>query len=221
TLVDEIVNLGVLQASNPELEITSVDIEMLCQQIVNSLNDFAKQRQQELRLSVEPGNRIWLLDKEKSKQALYYLVMSVLESSEAGGELRIHVSRRHNHLNIAVWISHPWLGEGLPQVEVYSSSVANALTLEQDSWGVVQHRIEEPLLGDRILTSAALMSVLEQTQTEVTPKEQKDKSPRENLGLLLTCHLVELHGGQVIIQGSADGGYRYLMKLPKINADNV
>jgi len=89
TLVDEIVSLGVLSDHGSKIEITAVDIEMLCQQVVNSLADISKQHQQVLSLSIEPGTRIWSLDKEKVRQALYYLIVSILEMSEPGGEVKI------------------------------------------------------------------------------------------------------------------------------------
>ncbi|MHC5595587.1 MAG: ATP-binding protein, partial [Nostoc sp.] len=37
---------------------------------------------------------------------------------------------------------------------------------------------------------------------------------RESLGLLLSCQLAELHGGQILIQGSPESGYRYVVSLP-------
>ena len=37
---------------------------------------------------------------------------------------------------------------------------------------------------------------------------------RETLGLLLSCQLAELHGGEITIQGSPESGYRYVFSLP-------
>ncbi|HAA27938.1 MAG TPA: hypothetical protein DCE56_10110, partial [Cyanobacteria bacterium UBA8553] len=37
---------------------------------------------------------------------------------------------------------------------------------------------------------------------------------RDNLGLLLSCHLAQMHNGQVSIQGSPESGYRYVLTLP-------
>jgi signal transduction histidine kinase len=37
---------------------------------------------------------------------------------------------------------------------------------------------------------------------------------RESLGLLLSCHLAELHNGEIVIQGSSESGYRYVVSLP-------
>lgn len=218
SLVDEIVNLGVLSEQDSHLQISSVDIEMLCQQVINSLVDIARQQQQELRLSVEPGNRIWSLDKDKVRQALYYLIINVIEIAEAGGEVRVHVSRRNHALNIAVWLSHPWLGDGLHQVEFYSQSVTKALTLSRSTQGENNHSVlSDVLLGNQVLTSSALMSAINLNNGENTGN--KEKISRDVLGLLLSCHLVELHGGQVIVQGTPESGYRYILKLPKIESD--
>ncbi|WP_144870684.1 GAF domain-containing sensor histidine kinase [Hyella patelloides] len=222
SLVDEIVNLGVLGNQDSTVKKSSVDIEMLCQQVINSLVDIGKQHQQSLRLSVEPGNRIWLLDKDKVKQALYYLIISVLEMSESGGEVRIHVSRRNRALNLAVWLSHPWLGDGLPQVEFYSQSVTKALAIaeSQNFENTASSGMSDVLLGNRVLTASALMTVINsQKKTSSVNQKQADRVSRDVLGLLFSCHLTELHQGKIIVQGSPEAGYRYIIQLPKLEQD--
>jgi len=220
SLVDEIVNLGVLGNQDKGLNKASVDIEMVCQQAINSLIDIGKQHQQSLRLSVEPGNRIWLLDKEKVKQALYYLVVSVLEMSESGGEVRIHVSRRDQALNIAVWLSHPWLGDGLTQLEFYSRSVTKALAIAEAK-GIQNNSdsgINDILPGNRVLTTSSLMEVInleKQNKKGLDPKANERVS-RDVLGLLFACHLTELHRGRIIVQGAPESGYRYIIQVPKL-----
>ena len=220
SLVDEIVNLGVLGNQDTELKTVSVDIEMLCQQAINSLVDIAKQHQQSLRLSVEPGNRIWLLDKDKVKQALYYLIISVLEMSESGGEVRIHVSRRNRALNLAVWLSHPWLGDGLPQVEFYSQSVTKALAIaESQNFENAASGMSDVLLGNRVLTASALMATIDSEKKHSDRNKPTERVSRDVLGLLFACHLTELHQGKVIVQGSPEAGYRYIIQLPKVEQD--
>jgi signal transduction histidine kinase len=34
------------------------------------------------------------------------------------------------------------------------------------------------------------------------------------LSLLFCCHLTEMHGGRVIVQGSPSSGYRYVLQIP-------
>lgn len=218
SLVDEIVNLGVLGEQDKEIKTSSVDTEMLCQQVINSLGDTAKQHQQSLRLSVEPGNRIWSLDKDKIKQALYYLIISILEMSESGGDVRVHVSRRQKALNIAVWLYHPWLGDGLPQVEFYSQSVTRALEIGEShsANSSMNYGSDEVLLGNRTLTSSALMEVINESGKGNPDTKATDKVSRDVLGLLFCCHLTERHHGKVIVQGSPESGYRYILQLPNI-----
>ena len=220
SLVDEIVNLGILNKQNSQINAGSVDIEMLCQQVINSLSESAKQQQQQLRLSIEPGNRIWSLDKEKVRQALYYLVTSIIEMSEPGGEIKVHVSRRNKALNIAVGISHPWLGEGFGEENSYSKAVTKALkqdrenNLERDRFSAGIGNIS--LDHRQVLTSPALMAVINEQDTI---DKNTNKIPRDLLGLLFCCHLTELHEGKVVVRGSSNSSYRYVLQFPKAEAE--
>ena len=215
TLVDEIVSLGVLNDKDSALDLAAIDIEMLCQQVINSLSDTATQHQQKFKLSIEPGNRIWSLDKEKVRQALYYLIVSVLEMSEPGGEVKIHVSKRDRALNVAVEAFHPWLGADFGEVKSRSEAVTTALSLNGGNGNDIErskgtlYGSGYPLGGDRqLLTASSLMTVINNEKTF------NSKIPRDLLGLLFCCHLIELHEGRVVVRGSSSN-YRYLLQLPK------
>ena len=214
SLVEEIVNLGILNDRITDLNVAPVDIEILCQQTVNTLMSIAQQQKQELRLSIAPGDRIWLLDKDKVRKSLYYLVISILESADPGGEVRIHVSRKSKTLNIAVWVSHRWLGDGLPQVEFNLPPLTNYLdrALADSTDDETESEISDSVVGYQILTSSTLATAWEKLRQE---KEKSDtKTGREILGLILSCNLVEMHGGKITVQGDSKSGYRYVLKLP-------
>ena len=213
TLVDEIVSLGVLSDRGSEIKLAAVDIEMLCQQVINSLTDIAKQHQQKLNLSIEPGNRVWFLDKEKVRQALYYLIVSVLEMSEPGGEIRVHASKRDRALNIAVGIIHPWLGEDFGTTKLHSQTITKALRWHQNHPGDYNLGLDRGNVAvseRQILTASALMMAIDDGSTI---DKNTNKIPRDILGLLFCCHLTELHQGQVIVRGSGSS-YRYLLQFP-------
>ena len=221
-LADEIISLGVLNDRDSALDLAATDIEMLCQQVVNSLSDRATQHQQELKLSIEPGNRIWSLDKDKVRQAVYYLIVSVLEMSEPGTEVKIHVSKRdrgaypsgNRTLNIAVEAFHPWLGADFGEVKSRSEAVTKALnlnhsdnTFNSDSFNGTLDGSRYPLGSDRqVLTASSLMTVINNEKTS------SNKIPRDLLGLLFCCHLTELHEGKVVVRGSRSN-YRYLLQF--------
>lgn len=219
SLVNEIVELSSLNASQTSLNLTSVDIEMLCQQAINTLQQAAQRREQEIRLTVEPGNRIWLLDKDKVRQLLYHLTFSVIQSSNAGSVVRLHVSHKGKNMNIAVWVSHPWLGEGLPYAEFPQPSLvsANGISLESEFFDGV------PLaeLDSSLFESGVELIDREEARTErsthklaVSPLEN---TPCPNLGLLLSQQLAEMHGGQITVQGAPESGYRYIISLPQVS----
>ena len=200
-LVKELLKLGMPNDNLAQLQLNPVNLEILSQQAINSLYDLANQKRQTFRLSVEPGKRVWLLDKEIVQQALYYLVISVLDASEVGGEIRIHVSRRQKTLNIAVWLSHPWLGDGISQIPLSASRTNHKLA-----------QLHPSLLGDQVLSASSLEKMFYHEPTEGQPINHS----HDLLGLLLSCYLVESHGGKMMIQGSLESGYRYVLMLPQI-----
>jgi hypothetical protein len=203
SLMNEIIELAEFKETNQNLNLSSVDIEMLCQQSINTLEHAAQRREQKIRLTVEPSRRIWLVDKEKVRQMLYHLMFSVIQSSAAGSIVRLHVSRREHELNLTIWVSHPWLGEGLPYVEVYSdASLVGANRVSSEA---------------HIDTDIALEAIAEPLISKSTEKATISReTPRKNLGVLLSQQLAELHKGQVLIQGSAETGFRYVISLPRL-----
>ncbi|NJO74156.1 MAG: GAF domain-containing sensor histidine kinase [Leptolyngbyaceae cyanobacterium RM1_406_9] len=214
SLVNEILELGALDDSNQDLSLAPVDIEMLCQQVINTLKQVAQRRDQQLRLTVEPGHRIWLLDKDKVRQMLYHLVFGIIQSASTESILRIHVSRKINQLIIKVWTSHPWLGDGLPQAELFSNEL-----LSPD-------RKVEPVRGDRLQASIGVEKILDSMQHKANGSRTGElesafstshlTNSRHSLGLMLTRQLVELHSGQIGLQGSAESGYQYVITLPQM-----
>ncbi|MGV0025937.1 GAF domain-containing sensor histidine kinase [Phormidesmis priestleyi] len=207
SLIKEILELSQLEDSTQVLNLTSVDIEMLCQQAIGTLEQAAHRREQTIRLSVEPANRIWLLDKEKIRQMLYHLVFSVIQSSNAGSVVRLHVSHKSNGLKLTVWATHPCLGDGLAYTD-YPAQVAVPVLvgLDYDSYRA----------NDMPLTSNGngKHRFLPEKPDDVT--DLSAEALRKNLGLLLSRQLAEMHGGQILIQSVAEPGYRYLITLPRL-----
>jgi signal transduction histidine kinase len=222
SLVNEIAELGAIDENANVLNITPVDIEMLCQQAINTLEEAANRREQDIRLSIEPGrSRIWPLDKDKVRQMLYHLIFSVIQLSATGSIVRIHVSYKENTLNITVWVSHPWLGDGMTDVDPYlrlnSLSVMD-LTSEADFYDMPAEFREEvgsvPVTLEKLQTLGDSFSDSLDVESDSNSTKGKGSLSRESLGLLLSCQLAELHGGQISIQGSPESGHRYLVSLP-------
>lgn len=207
SLVNEISELGAIDENPTELNLVPVDIEMLCQQVISTLEEVAHRREQDIRLSIEPvRNRICSLDKDKVRQILYHLVFSVIQLSATGSVVRIHVSSKDETLNITVWVSHPWLGDGITEIDPYFR-LSNALPILELIGAIPNHKGH----ADPQKQAGDLLAVLDKS---VNSNKPHGNISRESLGLLLSCHLAELHSGQIVIQGSSESGYRYMLSLP-------
>jgi signal transduction histidine kinase len=226
SLVEEILELAELDDSAFTLKRTAIDIETLCQQVVTILSPAASRREQEINLSMGPGPRIWLVDKDKVQQMLHHLIFSIIQSAGAGSVIRVHVSRKEDGINLGVWVFHPWLGESLPHAKLYSdyllkvgSDSGSPSNCETDSLGLEP---QLPTQGSQRLTLAfSELAALVAQNAEDTAPVLAGYGARERLGLLLCCQLVEIQGGQLSIQGAPESGYRYVLWLPCTNATEL
>ncbi|MCW5312607.1 GAF domain-containing protein [Nostoc sp. KVJ3] len=222
SLVNEITELGATDDNSTVLNLAPVDIEMLCQQAINSLEEAAHRREQDIRLSIEPGrNRIWPLDKDKVRQMLYHLVFSVIQLSATGSFVRIHVSYKEDTLNITIWVSHPWLGDGITEVDPYLR--LNSLSLLEftgEATAYSNHTESQEQLDISSVTVDNSKNLSDShsnffpASSGINLAKSNGSLSRESLGLLLSCQLAELHSGQILIQGSPESGYRYVLSLP-------
>ncbi len=206
SLVQEILELSQLDASNQSLNLASVEVAMLCQQAISSLEQAAHRREQTIRLSVEPGNRIWVLDKDKIRQMLYHLMFGVLQASNVGSLLHLHVSHRGSGLRITVWSSHPCFGEGMDYPEICTTTGSSALR----SFDCDDYTNRNDGLGNERMTTAI-------ADYEAVPVLIEAGALRRNLGLLLSRQLVEMHGGQILLQNGSESGHRYVITLPRLS----
>ncbi|QSJ17758.1 GAF domain-containing sensor histidine kinase [Nostoc sp. UHCC 0702] len=222
SLVNEITELGAIDENIAVLNLAPVDIEMLCQQAINTLEESANRREQDIRLSIEPGrSRIWPLDKDKVRQILYHLVFSVIQLSATGSIVRIHVSYKENTLNITIWVSHPWLGDGITEVDPYfrlNPLSLLELTGQATTYNSYSENLDEPSSLPVAIEKSQKLGVSASDGFAVNASlnlaKQYGNLSRESLGLLLSCQLAELHGGQISIQGSPESGHRYILSLP-------
>ncbi len=228
SLVEEIVELAELDDSAFTLKRTAVDIETLCQQVVTILSPMASRREQEINLSMGPGPRIWLVDKDKVQQMLHHLIFSIIQSAGAGSVIRVHVSPKEDGINIGVWVFHPWLGESLPHAKLYSDyllklgSASGARSNSETCSPEIESQLATQTQGSQRLTLAfSELAALVAHNAEDTAPVLAGYGARERLGLLLCCQLVEIQGGQLSIQGAPESGYRYVLWLPCTNATEL
>lgn len=211
SLVNEMLELTELDHDHATLKLVPVDIEMLCQQVINMLEQAAHRQEVTLRLTLEPGNRIYLLDKVKVRHLLYYLMLDVIKATAAGGEVRLHCSRRSDRLQMTVWVHHPWLGDGLPAPDLYISDALQQwhphgqfLNTNSPAWDKAE---------STAVTSSSSISSPQPIAGQLG-SQHSSIAKTVNSRLQLSKQLAIAHGGDISIQGTIEGGYRYVLSLP-------
>lgn len=192
TQVDEIIDLGLVDPEAADLVPTPVDISRLGEQVITTLAPLAEKLSQTLNLTVEPNQHLWILDQHTVKQLLYHAVFSIMHMASENSTLRVHASRKGQSLSLAVWVSNPWLGEGLPPTII---SLCHALGGGYGAQRLNVDEVAQDLLGGDM--DAATLS-------------------KQWLGLVLCQHLAQHHGGQVNLHGNAEAGYRLMISLPAL-----
>jgi signal transduction histidine kinase len=189
-IVDEIVRLGTFDRHQNQLTLKSVNLELLCQFAVHSLESLLTQKQQRISLDLTRSttggqsyqNRCWILDKDKVRQIIYYLSLSLIQASTPKSEIFIRLVNATERLELqittsdpqAMRVAHP--PDDDPQ---QPSSIAADLT-----------------------TSAPAVR-----QTEI------GHTLRVSLGLSLSQTLAAIHGGTIQLDANGCG---YQLSLPLI-----
>jgi signal transduction histidine kinase len=101
-LVDEITNLVGLEQIDHRLTMKATDIEMLCQQSIRDLESALKQRRQHVEMVLVNPNRIWLIDRDKVRQIIYYLLLHTMYTAAPGETIGLQVTTTGNRLLIDV-----------------------------------------------------------------------------------------------------------------------
>lgn len=208
-VVNEILELGRLDDGDRALDLAPVDAEMLGQQALQPLEALAQRRGITLQLSVEPGHRIWLLDKDKVRQMLYHLTFGMIQSSNADSIIHIHISRKAEQLHMLLWSAHPWLEDGLQNDHASPALAVDGLS---DAHGEGR---------DRPSSRASRRSLESSTVAVVAMADSSAHGvkTRQVLGMELSRHLAERHGGELMVQTS-DTGIRYLITLPRLTSSD-
>jgi K+-sensing histidine kinase KdpD len=101
-LVDEITNLVGQEQLDHKLTMKATDIEMLCQQSIRDLESSLKHRRQHVELILTNPNRIWLLDRDKVRQIIYYLLLHTMSTTSPGETIGLQVATHANRLSINI-----------------------------------------------------------------------------------------------------------------------
>ncbi|NJL90925.1 MAG: GAF domain-containing sensor histidine kinase [Coleofasciculaceae cyanobacterium SM2_1_6] len=298
TRIEEILALDILDidsTNSQQVNLTMVDVEMLCQQVINTLQGVTQDRKQKIYLEIQEGSRLWVLDRLKVRQMLYYLVAVMVETLPINSQIKIIVDQQDDYLCIQIISTQVGrrLAETNPRSTGYNhkSLVQNFATPSNHPSGnaanssnnfgkyagasgsiVLNPSARDPLSnsfldlasnsapnsGKNSPSESALVNKFQLTvggvigdgvvnigtggiegkeqryskasMTTAIPKEipfgismteylsnsqNLEAESWHRLGLLLSCYLAEIHDGKILMQGSKESGYGYLVTLPQ------
>jgi signal transduction histidine kinase len=192
SIVDEITQLAIFEAEvsalasrKQQLNFESIDLEMLCKLAIYNLEPLLQQKYQQISIDLSKGNRIWLLDKDKVKQIIYYLSLSLIQGSATRHQISIElVANSTDRLQLQITTSDPHL------------TLLDAPFI-QPSTGKETRESEE-------FTPNKKRSILVSSQSIDNDMGQ---DLRVSLGLSLSHTLAAIHGGNIELS-SNQRGYR-------------
>ncbi|NMG58808.1 sensor histidine kinase [Geitlerinema sp. P-1104] len=191
-MVEEILMLRELRELDSSQSLVSVDLDMLCQQVLKILEPLASRREQRLVMSIEERDRLWTLDKTKFQQLLYHLVAHLIQVSDLGATLHLQVQRQSaNQVQLSLAASESPERETLPESEL-------------ERFGLLSTTGQNAKLTSSSQREVSLFGKL-----QAKPMQADDP----DLGLFFACQLVHVQDGTLMIRGSATQGYRYVVTL--------
>ncbi|MGB0562324.1 MAG: histidine kinase dimerization/phospho-acceptor domain-containing protein [Spirulinaceae cyanobacterium] len=208
---EEMMGLGALiEQEHDRLNPSSTDVEMLMRQVLQQLAGVTDAQQHQIQLSVEPGHRLWLLDKEKIIPAIYHLLYSLLNNLNPGSQVQLHlawpgrlIGAAASHpaeLQLDIWATHPQLMAYRANFEFDPQTLRAQLPSLLHPW-LEQYPI--------------VLTILDVLQAQSLQTAKVISTP-DVCRLLLCCELLRLHQGRLSLRAAAQAGegYRYGVKLP-------
>jgi signal transduction histidine kinase len=179
SIVDEIAQLGIFETEvsalanvrKQQLNLESVDLQMLCKLAIHNLEPLLQQKQQQIEIDLSKGNRLCLLDKDKVRQIIYYLSLSLIQGSGIGHQISIELANSTDRFQLRIITSDP-----------YPTLLDAAFT--QPSTEKEIHEREEFTPNKRMISSQSMDNEIGQDL-------------RVSLGLSLSHTLAAIHGGNI------------------------
>jgi signal transduction histidine kinase len=196
TIVDEISQLGGfldpatgndrVDRLQPTLKL--VDLEMVCQLAIQSLEPLAQKKHHQIVLDLTSGGatsqldreQIWLLDKDKIRQIIYYLGLSLIQASAIDRQISIQLFQLADSFQLQIATNDP-----------------------------------QAILPDRYLIDAIVSPI--RSILSPPPEPKIGQNLRISLGLALCHHLAASHGGKIDIIAK-NRGYQLTLPLIAVSS---
>lgn len=214
--IEEIIALDVDNSSPQQVSLANVDMEMLCQQVINSLKGVIQDKKQQVHLSIQEGSRIWLVDRRVVQPMIYYLVAVMLDTLPPESQVNIRIDYPNNYQSIQVTSTTG--GTHLPSLigrkpDYFQFQCAQVVG-NQSIYSCQLPKVAMPEETNLPKAIAVAQDVTKLDRGENAQVFGTDSW--HSLGLRLSYQLAEIHGGKMLMQDdNEDLGYGYVVILPQ------
>ncbi len=229
--IEEIIALDVDKSSSPPLNLAIVDMEMLCQQVINNLQGVIQDKRQQVHLSIQEGSRLWLVDRRAVQSMIYYLVAVMLDTLPLESKIKIQIDcgnpssdcnnpvSAHQNSYQSIKVTSTKKITNLPSfkprtTEYFQFQFAQVLGKQSSKQPVSAPQIPKVT---RSKTANFLDPEDGTTPDRAESAQNLGTESWHHLGLLLSYQIAEIHGGKILMQDNEESGYGYLVILPKDN----
>ena len=202
SLINDVLDLSKIEAGKMELELSRVKIRDLLENSLVMIKERSYKHglRLDLQIPAELSDLEITADERKLKQIMFNLLSNAAKFTPAHGSIKVAVRIVDCRLNIENLEKRPDCEQLL--ITNNQSSIVNIQCVEisiTDTGIGIASEDQERIFGEFFQVKGGLT----------------DKTPGTGLGLPLTRHLVELHGGKIRVESMGQGkGSRFSFVLP-------
>jgi len=190
SLINDILNFSKLDARESDFEPVDVSTKMLFKNTLAMVKEKAMDRGVQVLMDTDRAPEYVRADYKKLKKIIYNLISNAVKFTPNGGEIRLTADLADGSLPIAGSKS-----------KVDSEEDQSAMSHEpRASQKFIQISVTDTGIGIKPEDQARIFNAFEQVDGSVSKKYQGS-----GLGLSLTKHLVELHGGKIRVESEGEG----------------
>ncbi len=196
SLISDILEFSKLDAGESDFEPVDVNIKMLFRNTLAMVKEKAMNRGVQLLTDTDCAPEYVKADYKKLKKALYNLLSNAVKFTPNGGSITLAAK----------------LGTGYSVVEHGNADEQTSIQypIPNTDRNFVEISIKDTGIGIKPEDQARIFDTFEQGDGSASKKYQGS-----GLGLSLTKHLVELHGGKIWVESEGEGrGSRFRFVLP-------
>ena len=227
--IEEIIALDVDSSSPQQLNLTTVDMEMLCQQVINNLQEVIQDKRQQVHLSIQEGSRLWLVDRRAVQSMIYYIVAVMLDTLPLGSQIKIQIDCGHYlsdcdnsvsaHQNSyqSIQVTSTKGSTNLPSFKPRTTEYFQFQFAQASGEQLGKQSVSAPQIPKVIRSETANFLDLGEGTTPDRAESAQNLGTESwhRLGLLLSYQIAEIHGGKILMQDNEESGYGYVVILPK------